>query len=94
MRIGAQFPVISSGTSSQATVDRTASARQATALPATISAPSSQHQFESLSTDGAKFTRIESLDRFTQFALDSYQQTQALSSDHPRYGLIGVDVYA
>lgn len=43
---------------------------------------------------GSRFSKIESLDRLAQDAINTYQMNQSLAADNPRNYLIGVDVFA
>ncbi|MCZ2721685.1 hypothetical protein O1D97_08465 [Marinomonas sp. 15G1-11] len=98
MNIGSQFPVISSGVASNtnASSARSFQANAASTTNKHLSvAPSSLSQFESVfESVGAKFARVETLDRPTQYALNMYSETQSLFLDNSKNALVGVDVFA
>ncbi len=97
MNIGSHFPVISNNSNSSLAGSRSQKVETVSSEARnSFVVPSNQSHFESVfsANDGASFSKVESVDRFTQDALNLYSKNQSLGINSPRDYLVGVDVYA
>lgn len=94
MQINTRFPVVSD----------TGKSRIKPSLPV-VAEPTSAPQFslpaspvssfeQAQQSQGARFSKVEGLDKAVQEAIASYQATQSLAADNPQNYLIGVDTFA
>lgn len=94
MQINTRFPVVSESGQSRVkpslpVVSETNSTPQFS-LPASPVSSFEQAQ----QAQGARFSKVEGLDKAVQEAIASYQATQSLAADNPKNYLIGVDTFA
>lgn len=94
MQINTRFPVVSDA--GQTRIKPTFPVATEQASTAQFSLPASPlASFEhAQQSQGAKFSRVEGLDKAVQEAIASYQATQSLAGDNPQNYLIGVDTFA
>lgn len=94
MQINTRFPVVSDAGQSKIKPSMPVVSEQA--APTQFSLPASPlSSFEhAQQTQGARFSKVEGLDKAVQEAIASYQATQSLAADNPRNFLIGVDTFA
>ncbi|WP_191602533.1 hypothetical protein [Marinomonas algicola] len=95
MNIGSQLPVISSKQNPSANVSSSKSIQTTVQPTSQAVSPSSQLEFESVfESSEAHFSRVDGLDRSTQYALTMYSQNQSLLFENSKSTLVGVDVFA
>jgi hypothetical protein len=94
MQINTRFPVVSDAGRSKVKPKLPAVAEPVSAPQFSLPASPVSSFEHAQQSQGAKFSRVEGLDRAVQEAIASYQATQSMAADNPKNYLIGVDTFA
>ena len=94
MQINTRFPVVSDTGKSKIKPSLPVVAEQVSSPQFSLPASPMSSFEQAQQTQGARFSKVEGLDRAIQEAIASYQATQSLAADNPQNYLIGVDTFA